>query len=482
MCFALSNKLNDELEKESLKTLFNWIGKDPSISILTTFFSLESPVAAAVWDGLIYHTCRLREGPAFCALVKIGLQGKCGAMANSSLSAYLSIAAHLGTDLAWKAASDLLANGADPNGPVYNSFDIGDYNTSIQIAARAVDRPMIEVLIQHSAQIDDKYYDSIPKSRYRSRESPLAIILRAKNKTGQNSTRQIECLRLLLDSGSQFPDYRRYFEEFDDSGPCPGIGRLHKIGWCKDKHHRFLLDDTWKRSKDLYLAAAPHSRRVTQSVTVPGILDAARISVDSLELYLASRQTQESSSKVPNRKLCLEVALSKAAGIGDVQAVINLLKIGTDANTDFFVNCSRRENKHRDSKFFTSANLRPVLQAAMAKDIEVLEVLVTHGADINRCETLMAAIQHPASNRKEDMNWAIKRVHTVEFLIRNGVRMDKFGAGALDAALRPPRHRYALDSMKFDPHLAEILLEAGRGLNEKLYFQVRNDLLFNLVH
>jgi ankyrin repeat protein len=176
--------------------------------------------------------------------------------------------------------------------------------------------------------------------------------------------------------------------------------------------------------RKLYSMILSRSQHAKRSLTTSGILYAASASRQALSQYLNSMPP----IKDWQRRNKLESALCQAANYIDqpIEVVRILLEFGVDPN----VNTICGESP-------------PLVLAAMTNDIDMAELLLDAGADINTPDVLATAAD-------DDGNYDI-----LNFLIEEGADIETFGAGALRNA-------------GFGNNLAivKLLLSSGADIND----------------
>jgi ankyrin repeat protein len=213
----------------------------------------------------------------------------------------------------------------------------------------------------------------------------------------QWGNKSIDCIRLLLEAGANVDN-----DKVD---------------------HLSLLDWVYLNKRKLYSMILSRSQHAKRSLTISGILYAANASRQALSQYLNSMPPIEDW----RRRNKLESALCEAADYIDqpIEVVRILLEFGVDPNVETV--CEESSS--------------PLVTAAMANDIDLAELLLDAGADINAPDVLATA----AENGDFDI---------LNLFIDEGADIEAFGADALRAA-------------GFGNNLAivKLLLSAGADIN-----------------
>jgi ankyrin repeat protein len=184
-----------------------------------------------------------------------------------------------------------------------------------------------------------------------------------------------------------------------------------------------LLDWVYLNRRRLYSMVLPRSEHAKKYLTISGILYAANAGRQALSRYLNSMPRIEDWQ----RRRKLESALCEAANFCDqpIEVVRILLEFGVNPNVTTI-----------------SGQSPPLVMAAMTNDIDLAELLLDAGADINTPDVLETAAD-------DDSNYDI-----LNFLIDEGADIKTFGEGALRRA-------------GFENNLAiiKLLLSSGADIN-----------------
>jgi hypothetical protein len=273
-----------------------------------------------------------------------------------------------------------------------------------------------------------------------------------------------------------------------------------ELGWVVDDEPLWLTDrlffSTQNQHYDQYEMLVPYSSRIKESITVPGLIIAARSGLQTLNQYISTRSAtlgndwrddgpcyessdddtsvdDTSSDGTPDNSCenidawhnniqgsivnrLLEIALSRSIDVADVEALRCLLRFGVDPNV----------KRLSGGGYCLSRLWHPIIRAARLWDITGLKILVDRGADINAFNTLQAAVSRPIhiSHKSESNIESARRAEVIKFILQTGFDIRKYGAQAIVAAVTPNLERP--DEFLPDADLCEILTSSGVFLRD----------------
>ncbi|ETS77780.1 hypothetical protein PFICI_09842 [Pestalotiopsis fici W106-1] len=461
--FVLSNKQKIHLQ-EAIEIL-EWI-ESAEFSVLKSLFTLPLYTVAAAWEQLADISLVLRRPDAFSKLLQAGLAIRNGEWLKARASRVLGIAIWLGLRQ-WQR--NLLENGLSPAGIVAEShwltfsnddtpfifFDLTFPRTPLQVAVRRSDADTLMTLIRYG----------ICPNKYDTR---LMATVLFEQDPGSNPAEQIRCLELLLEAGSPV-DF-----ELKNSLQTQGETSIERLGWYP-KGPNWFSDNLWyhaKRKRHLQQAfdlVSQHSKRDRDSLTVPGLHDAASRGCSELLRYLNSRANPSGT----DRNVLLEIALSQAASRGELKPFEIFLQIGVDPNArEIYTETLRSSTKSRryiyglsdptlekpfwyfENKEYLAETYVPAYQASLKLHMILLKILFEAGADQNQANLVDALL----SNGKADWSdlfaskypdglihhgivddaqeLAPKRVNEIyDFLLREGFDIQLHGSKAMVNAI-----------------------------------------------
>jgi ankyrin repeat protein len=226
----------------------------------------------------------------------------------------------------------------------------------LHFAAAAGDTDIVRLLIEAGARVDV------------CAEASTAL----SNAVESNSADSVDCTRILLEAGA----------DVDKA----------------EIEARAIVDWVYFQKKELYWMILAKSQRAKTSLTISGILCAANRGSGALSQYL----NREDICKDFRRREMLELALYLAAGWArHLDAVRVLLEFGVDHNVD------------------TVDGETPLLNAVGLENLDMVELLLDAGADVNMPDVLASAAHN---------------FDLLNFLIERGADVKTFGGEALREA------------------------------------------------
>ena len=235
--------------------------------------------------------------------------------------------------------------------------------TALQYAALKGQPQMLQVLLKAGANIDALTADS-------THSTALSIAV---------SYEEIELVRILVTAGANLDNCTvAQFSAIEYSALC-----------CDDKLHQILLS----RSGKDHISTTSH-----------GTWKAAKRGIQALAKYLAKSGDE---LKYPVMKV-LNYALGRAVENEDDEAILTLLATGADPNAMVI-----------SKGCFTS----PLLTAVEDCDIEIVEILLQAGWDVNNPDILSAAARSQ------------EPIGMLQFMLEEGANIEISGGSALEFAV-----------------------------------------------
>jgi ankyrin repeat protein len=352
--FALCFMSNNTLTEEGTDQFLEWIMKDKPKDFFKLLFQMRTPTVQAVSTKLLESTARLGNASILQFLIDTGIDrsGLAGAKGGALLQLALS-RNHVGVALI------LLQTGADVN-PQLNDKRPAYILPPLHHAVDHGSADMARRLLNVGAQID----------RYVDNDTALSVAVFKRNP---------ECIRLLLEAGANVDNCR--------------LGTGNALDWA------FLEGDMV-----IYHMLLSSSQKSKTSLTLSGILCAAKQGVRTLSKYLESKKGADDS----NQRITLESALCRATYYSNhSRAVKALLDFGVDPNV----------------RTIGEGKCCPLEAAAMGNDINLAALLLDAGADIDAPDVLATAAEDECS------------FEFLNFLVEQGADIELFGANALVKAI-----------------------------------------------
>lgn len=212
-----------------------------------------------------------------------------------------------------------------------------------------------------------------------------------------------DCIRLLLEAGA-------------DVDSCEVYG-TNALDWA------FVNDYS-----AIFRMLLPFSQKAKTSTTVSGVISAAKKGVRTLAAYLKNKEDVNKSSQEETLESALVYAANYPYHMGAIPA---LLDFGVDPEVPTF------------DSYVEDELTSPLEAAARVNDINLAELLLDAGADINTPNTLAAAAE-------DEHNFEF-----LNFLIEMGADIELLGAEALAAAI-----------MGSNLAAIELLLRSGASIHE----------------
>lgn len=370
--FMLSNRL--DVETTLARRLLDWVGISAELTIMKSFFSIESHTVAAVWEALLETSRGLHHQPAFEILVEVSLLINRLEWIARKFESILSSAISF---RATRTIERLFNSGASPG-----NIDFGFYDlfSPLGSAAMSAHPDVIKILIENGADVNLQSIHGKEGILGNFVDTPLFILVAEPwVRKISNDADIVHCIRLLLDAGADVDVECRMVRHFrakhDDSDSddeslhnSQALNRMVSLGWYHSRP-TWLTDSAWFElgaGHEMVHACMDKSDRVRHSITVPGIITQARAGLASLNTYLQSRQFPSSAN---DRVLLLEIAISRAADLGFSETVTCLLQFGVDPNVGA-LDCS-------------TVNWDPAAGALRHRHYDVLQILRENGANIS---------------------------------------------------------------------------------------------------
>jgi ankyrin repeat protein len=352
--FALCFISNNTLTEESTDQFLEWIMKDKPKEFFKLLFQMRTPTVQAVSTKLLESTARLGNASILQFLIDTGIDrsGLTGAKGGRLLQLALS-KNHVGVALI------LLQTGADVN-PELNDKRPACRLPPLHLAVQYGNADMTRRLLNVGARLD-RY------AHYGTTDgTALSVAIYGRNP---------ECTRLLLEAGAGVDNCR--------------VETKNALDWA------FLEGDMV-----IYRMLLSSSQKSKTSLTLGGILCAAKEGVRTLSKYLESKKGADDS----NQRITLEFALCQATYYSNhSRAVKALLDFGVDPNV----------------RAIGEVTCCPLEAAVMDNDINLAVLLLDAGADIDAPGVLAAAVQDECS------------FEFLNFLIEQGADIELSGADAL---------------------------------------------------
>ncbi|KAH9893048.1 ankyrin repeat-containing domain protein [Xylariomycetidae sp. FL2044] len=453
--YFASNSLDSDFEHT--RELLDWIGSYADLRMLCAFFSIKSPTLSVLWKKLLDYIHWMKHAGAFSVLVEIGIKVSRGAWIRRAPGKLLGTAAWIGSGKALNTAKRLLEHGASPDSPSSESRVPGPPNwmwvndvKPLHMAAMQCDIDMMTLFLDYGA---DSAAETL--THFGLYHNALEIVLLVPE------PEQLKCAEFLLEKGLSVDHRGRKLPEravkfrcsrcasrctlkegpwAEDIPPCvthrSQVGVTEGLGWCPIDGPMFVMDILYysdkKSDHPLYKLVAPYNDRIQNSVTAPGISIAACEGIETLKYYLDLRANTHETE----RRVLLEIALSEAVRRADLEVVNCLINFGVDPNTLFLSQFNHDCCPHCHHMINWGAVWNPVIRASINRDLEMLEILVSAGADINLFNSLEAALRPRRRGRYSLVSHrAAKRVDIARCLLNHGFDLPKFGNEALQAAL-----------------------------------------------
>lgn len=350
LCFVSNNTLTVEATDQFLK----WIMKDELKEFFKLLFQMRTPTVQAVSTKLLESTARFGNASILQFLFDTGIDrsGLAGTKGGRLLQLAL-FCGHVGVALI------LLQAGADVN-PQLNDKRWPFSQPPLHLAVINGNADMARHLLNTGARVDCYAGDGTALSVAVSRRRP-------------------ECIHLLLEAGA-------------DVDNC-SVGLENALDWA------FLNGEMV-----IYHMLLSSSQKPKTSLTLSGILCAAKEGVRTLSKYLESKKDVDDS----RQRITLESALCQATNYSRHRGAVRaLLGFGVDPN----------------AKAVGEDTTCPLLAAAMDNDINLAELLLDAGADIDTPDVLATA-----AAGKDNFEF-------LNFLIEQGADIESFGANALAEAV-----------------------------------------------
>lgn len=369
--FALSHLSNNLLSEYATDDFLRWLIKQQQNELLVSFLKIQMPTVHACATKIFESALRIGDVDFLHLLISSGidtspLKGVYG-------SRHLICAARRG-DL--QIAQILLNNGADVNTPTSETYPL----TALQMAAREGRDHMIQFLLEAGADIN-------AVTMFSAYNTALSWAVFKDN---------TNIVRILLIEGANINICR-----------LNGFPAIHfSARNCSNELDQLLSSECGENHL---------------SIACKGVLKAAKGGIQALLKHLAERGEE---ARPPVMEV-LEYALGRAVENMDHQAILSLLGIGVDPDTEMtpWLGWSRR-----------------LLQTAVeSDDIESVKILVHAGADLNIPDILEAAV--------------IAGTEMLRVMLEVGVNTE-----TLEGALQ-----YAADSS--DLEAAEFILSYGINVN-----------------
>ena len=295
--------------------------------------------------------------------------------------------------------------------------------TALQYAALKGQPQMLQVLLKAGANIDALTADS-------AYNTALSIAV---------CNHEIELVRILVTAGANL----------DICTVAESSAIEYSALYCDDKLHQTLLS----RSGKDHISTTSH-----------GTWKAAKRGIQALAKYLAKSGDE---LKYPVMKV-LNYALELAAHEEDDEAILSLLAIGADPNAIVIIHKGR----------FTS----PLLTAVENCDMEIVEILLQAGGDVNNTNILSAAArsQEPigmlqlmlevganietSGGKALEIAVTSENIEAVQFLLSYGANVNHS-----NSRFPTPLQRAII---RQNIELVKILLDAGSDVNTSSYKQI----------
>lgn len=324
-----------------MRSILDWVGFSVDIAILSTFFSQEAFTIAAVWDTLVSTVFKWRHRPAFEVLLSV----------HSSIRDRAPWTTAKLLDYCTSCCVEIVPNRM---ATLINTFKYDQWKLDRALRCAASRRgsfAWIQQLIRAGA--------SLKNENPRTSIDELVRYFASNECEGDD----LVLMEILLKAGAvvdEPPPYEPY------------------LGWARPGNPIYSTDyillnkEHSTNHEGLWSIVSVRSDRQQTTVTVPGILEAARAGQEPLHSYLNARSKPYDDQ---DRKRVLEIALSEASGRGYTNVVQSLVQFGVDPNV-------RLLPRSIPGSSFQNV-WHPVIRAANTGQFHVLQILVTESsADI----------------------------------------------------------------------------------------------------
>lgn len=374
----LSNQL--DMQGRTTRKLLDWVGVSAELTILKSFFSIKAHTVVAVWEALLKSSLGLKHQRAFEVLLEVGFLINRHEWITRRSEWIFSSAVKLP---ALHVVKRLFSSGASPDNIDFKFqpvIGIAVLDTPLGYAAKALHMEMIEILVANGADVNLQSIRGAEDSIERFFDTPLFTMLSrdflSEKLNSASSADILFCIHLFLDAGADVDVESRKVRQFraqhcdsDEQSSCDSQAQdlMVSLGWFQEPN--WLTDIAWFEwggDHEIVQTLMDKSNRARYYITVPGIITQARAGLESLDAYLQSRRLPSSANE---RISLLEIAISKAASLGCLEAVACLLQFGVDPNVGTLKG--------------VCGEWRPALNALFRRHYHILQILRENGASIS---------------------------------------------------------------------------------------------------
>lgn len=317
-----------------MRSILDWVGFSVDIAILSTFFSQKAYTILAVWEALVSTVLKWKHSAAFEVLLSLHLSIR-------DRSPWIQAKLYYCPSHCVEIAPNCMAT-------LINAYkyDQRELDEALRYAvSRRSPIAWLQQLIRAGASFKNK--------------NPRTSLDKLVRYFASDKCQADDLLRLeiLLEAGAVVDE------------PVPD---KYYLDWAKPSTPIYSTDYILlngghsANNEGLWSLVSLHSDRQQTTVTVPGILEAARAGQELLHSYLDARSKPHDDQ---DRKRVLEIALSEASGRGYTNVVRSLLQFGVDPNVRMLP---------RSNPGSSCLNVwHPVIRAVNTGQFHALQILVT---------------------------------------------------------------------------------------------------------
>ncbi|KAK8092367.1 uncharacterized protein PG998_014852 [Apiospora kogelbergensis] len=406
--FMLSNR---NYYWDQAKSFYQWIEKVVDIQLLGRFFSQNTPTTIAAWPNLVPMAGTPYPSISYDTMAEIWFEAGLIATDDKFIQDYSTLCYRILGEMsparAWAVFKRLLQ--------ARKMFG----HQRQEFASEVLLQPLnffktIRDPVLTKDLIDSRVF--LPKKvHYYSWAWEL-----------EGSSSELEGIKMLVEAGVSF-----------DCGPRDDENHLI---FHFPKPRGRSLDNAWlTRLDNLAEFVGLSSGPLKEFVSVAGICASANKGRESLCGYLRGKQ----GMICPITEVALQYALSKSSRYGLLNIVEVLLQHGVDVE----VPKAERRAKKPSTGFYDTHLRRPIIEAVMAADVDMIRLLVKHGACLDRQDVSDALIR-PAWERSEG---AVSCESLLGLLSGLGLCFKRYGPTTMLKAvgILEHKHRYISFPYKF---------------------------------